>query len=74
MMMMMMMMKSSGSSSTDAIHIKAVTIFLKRPLLRLCWTREEKSMYTSDCLNTCRGSPVRLDLFSTAQIQRSQQG
>jgi len=32
---MMMMMKSSGSSSTDAIHIKAATIFLKRPHVKI---------------------------------------
>ncbi len=35
MMMMMMMMKSSGRSSTDAIHIKAATIFLKRPHIKI---------------------------------------
>jgi hypothetical protein len=32
---MMMMMKSSGSSSTDVIHIKAATIFLKRPHVKI---------------------------------------
>jgi hypothetical protein len=70
----MMMMMTSGRSSTDAIHIKATTIFLKRPHIKIML--EEGRKINIDCRlpQHKQSSPVKLDLFSTAQIQRSQQG